>query len=70
MHSYPVLIDLGLLVGAVLGTLVARRLGLDVLHVLDAALAAAVDGLILARAAYVCAQWNYYTNHVRQALRL
>lgn len=70
IHSYPVLIDVGLLVGAVLGTLEARRRGLDATHVLDAALAAAVGGLILARAAYVCAHWKYYTNHVGQALRL
>jgi hypothetical protein len=40
------------------------------LYVLDAALAAALGGLIVARAAYVCARRNYYTNHVRQALRL
>jgi phosphatidylglycerol:prolipoprotein diacylglycerol transferase len=70
IHIYPVLIDLGLLVGAVLGTPEARRRGLDVTRVLDAALAAAVGGLILARAVYVCAHWNYYTKHVGRALRL
>jgi phosphatidylglycerol:prolipoprotein diacylglycerol transferase len=53
-----------------LAALEARRRGLDVMHVLDAALAAAVGGLILARAAYVGANWNYYTNHLRQALWL
>jgi phosphatidylglycerol:prolipoprotein diacylglycerol transferase len=40
------------------------------MDVLDAALAAAVGGLILARAAYVGTHWIYYTNHLRQALRL
>jgi phosphatidylglycerol:prolipoprotein diacylglycerol transferase len=54
----------------VLTTLEAHRRGLDVMHVLDAALAAAVGGLILARAAYVGAHWDYYTNQLRQTLRL
>jgi prolipoprotein diacylglyceryltransferase len=53
-----------------LAYLEARRRGLDATHVLDAALAAAVGGLILARAAYVGAHWNYYANHLHQALRL
>jgi phosphatidylglycerol:prolipoprotein diacylglycerol transferase len=54
----------------VLTTLEAHRRGLDVMHVLDAALAAAVGGLILARAAYVAAHWDYYTNDMRETLRL
>jgi phosphatidylglycerol:prolipoprotein diacylglycerol transferase len=48
----------------------ARRRGMDVTYVLDAALVAALGGLILARAAHVGFHWNYYTNHLRQALRL
>jgi phosphatidylglycerol:prolipoprotein diacylglycerol transferase len=61
---------MGLLFGAVLATLEGRRRGLGAMHVLDTALAAAVSGLILARTAYVGIHWNYYTNHLRQAVRL
>jgi phosphatidylglycerol:prolipoprotein diacylglycerol transferase len=37
--------------------------------VLDAALAAALGGLIGARVVYVLAHWDYYGDHVRRALR-
>jgi phosphatidylglycerol:prolipoprotein diacylglycerol transferase len=70
IRSYPVLIDIGLLVGATSAALEARRRRLDVMHVLDAGLAAALGGVILARAAYVGSQWSYYSHHLHQTLRL
>jgi phosphatidylglycerol:prolipoprotein diacylglycerol transferase len=70
IHIYPALINTGLLLGAVLVTLEARRRRLDGMYVLDAALAATVVGLILARAVYVGLHWEYYTNHPCQAVRL
>ena len=68
--SYTALLDIGLLCGAVMVYLAARRRELDPVQVLDAALVAALGGLIGARAVYVAANWAYYGNHVRQALRL
>lgn len=68
--SYTALLDIGLLCGAVMVYLAARRRELDPVSVLDAALVAALGGLIGARAVYVAANWAYYGNHVRQALRL
>ena len=51
------------------GCWLARRRGLNLARVLDAALAAAVGGVIGGRAAYVAAKWGYYQDHVRRALR-
>jgi phosphatidylglycerol:prolipoprotein diacylglycerol transferase len=70
IRSYPALIDIGLLIGVTWAILEARRCGLDAMPVLDAGLAAAVGGLILARAAYVGVHWSYYSRHVHQALGL
>jgi phosphatidylglycerol:prolipoprotein diacylglycerol transferase len=67
--GYAALVDAGLLGGAVVACLAARRRGLDPARVLDAALAAALGGLIGGRAAYVAAHWDYYETHVRRALR-
>jgi phosphatidylglycerol:prolipoprotein diacylglycerol transferase len=67
--GYAALVDAGLLAGAVVACLSARRRGLNLSRVLDAALAAAVGGLVGGRAAYVAARWAYYQDHVRRALR-
>jgi phosphatidylglycerol:prolipoprotein diacylglycerol transferase len=67
--GYAALVDAGLLAGAAIAWLAARRRGLNVARALDAALAAAVGGVIGGRAAYVAARWAYYQNHVRRALR-
>jgi phosphatidylglycerol:prolipoprotein diacylglycerol transferase len=68
--GYAGLIDAGLLAGAAIAWLAARRRGLNPARVLDAALAAALGGLVGGRAAYVAARWAYYQDHVRRALRL
>jgi phosphatidylglycerol:prolipoprotein diacylglycerol transferase len=70
VRSYPALIDIGLLIGVTWATLETRRRGLDAMLALDAALAAAVGGLILARVTYVGFHWGYYSHHVHQTLRL
>jgi phosphatidylglycerol:prolipoprotein diacylglycerol transferase len=67
--GYAALVDVGLLGGALVACLAARRRGFNLAQVLDAALAAALGGLIGGRAAYVAAHWAYYQTHVRRALR-
>jgi len=67
--GYAALVGVGLLGGAGVAWLVARRRGLELLHVLDAALAAALGGLVSGRAVYVVAHWAYYSDHLNQALR-
>jgi phosphatidylglycerol:prolipoprotein diacylglycerol transferase len=67
--GYAALVDLGLLVGAAVACLAARRRGIHPTHALDAALAAALGGLVSGRAAYVAANWAYFQTHVRRALR-
>ena len=68
--GYTALVDVGLLAGAAVACLAARRRGLGVAHALDAALAAVVGGVIGGRAVYVAAKWAYYQDYVRRALRL
>jgi phosphatidylglycerol:prolipoprotein diacylglycerol transferase len=63
-------VSLGLLLGAVLVLLDARREKIDVRPAVDAALAAALGALVLARAAYVGAHWAYYADHTLHALQL
>jgi phosphatidylglycerol:prolipoprotein diacylglycerol transferase len=67
--GYAALVDVGLLGGTAAACLVARRRGFNLARVLDAALAAALGGLIGGRAVYVAAHWAYYETHVRRALR-
>jgi phosphatidylglycerol:prolipoprotein diacylglycerol transferase len=67
--GYAALVDVGLLAGAAVACLAARRRGLNPARVLDAVLASAVGGVIGGRAAYVVAKWAYYQDHVRRALR-
>jgi phosphatidylglycerol:prolipoprotein diacylglycerol transferase len=67
--GYAALVDVGLLGGALVACLAARRRALNPTRVLDAALAAALGGLIGGRAVYVAAHWAYYQTHMRRALR-
>ena len=67
--GYAALVDFGLVAGAVVACLGARRRGLKPARVLDAALVASLGGLAGGRGAYVLANWAYYQNHVRRALR-
>lgn len=69
LPGYPTLVQLGVLVGAVLVYLEARRRHVPLLPVLDVALAAAVAGLLVARATYVGLHWSYYRDHIGEALR-
>jgi phosphatidylglycerol:prolipoprotein diacylglycerol transferase len=70
VRSYPALMNLGLLVGAMVVLLNARRREMDLRAVTDGALAAALAGLVLARGAYVGVHWSYYADHLRDAVRL
>jgi len=67
--GYAALIGVGLITGTLIACLAARRRGLDPTRVLDASLAAALGGLLGARALYVAAHWAYYSDHLRRALR-
>ncbi len=69
MTGYAALVDVGLLSGTLVACLTARRRGLNPTRALDAALAAALGGLVGGRAVYVAAHWAYYETHVRRALR-
>jgi len=62
--------NLGLVIGAVLVWLSARRRQMAPRRTVDTALAAALGGLILGRAAYVGIHWAYYADHAQDALRL
>jgi phosphatidylglycerol:prolipoprotein diacylglycerol transferase len=68
--SYGALLGIGLLGGAAIAYLTARRRGLDTPCVLDAALAAVLGGLVGARVAYVAVNWSYYSDHLARALDL
>jgi phosphatidylglycerol:prolipoprotein diacylglycerol transferase len=68
--SYSVLLGVGLLGGAALAYWIAQRRGLNATYVMDAALSAAVGGLIGARALHVSVNWAYYGGHLGQALNL
>jgi len=68
--GYTALVDIGLLIGAVIACLAARRRGLNPVRVLDASLTATLGGVIGARAVYVATHWTYYSDHLRRALRL
>ncbi len=70
ISSYTVLIDLGVLLGGVLILLRANHRGRDIGRTLDALLAAALAGLLVGRGAYVAFHWDYYSDHLLQALRL
>jgi len=67
--GYAALVDVGLLGGVAVACLAARRRGLNLTQVLDAALVAALGGLIGGRAVYVVAHWAYYETHVSRVMR-
>lgn len=69
IHSYAALVNAGLLLGAGLVVHEARRREIDLARVIDAILGAALVGLVLAHATYVGAHWEYYGEHLREALR-
>jgi phosphatidylglycerol:prolipoprotein diacylglycerol transferase len=60
-------VNAGLILGGLLVVCRARQRGVSARPVVDGALAAALVGLILARAAYVAVHWDYYGSHLGQA---
>ncbi|MBN1813708.1 MAG: prolipoprotein diacylglyceryl transferase [Anaerolineae bacterium] len=68
--SYSVLLGVGLLGGAALAYWIARCRRLNAAHAMDAALSAAIGGMIGARALYVFVNWAYYGDHLGQAFDL
>lgn len=70
ISSYTLLIGSGLLSGALLICLTARRQGFEVIHALDGALLAAAGGMLGARFAYLIRYWDYYRGHLNLAMRI
>jgi phosphatidylglycerol:prolipoprotein diacylglycerol transferase len=68
--SYSALLGLGLLGGTVIVYLIERRREFNAVYALDAALVAALGGLLGARVAYVAVNWAYYGDHLGQAFDL
>ena len=68
--GYTILLDIGLLCGAMLSYLKARRGGFSVTQAADAILAVALGGLLGGRAVYVTIHWPYYDDYLRRALRI
>ncbi len=67
--GYAALVGVGLICGMVIACLSARRRELEPVQTLDASLVAALGGLGGARAVYVAANWTYYGDRLRRALR-
>jgi len=72
LHSYPTLVNLGLIVGAVLFATRAWRRGLPGRISVDMLLGTGLGALLLGRAGYVAVHWDYYVEHqhLAEALRL
>jgi phosphatidylglycerol:prolipoprotein diacylglycerol transferase len=68
--TYRALISVGLVGGAAIVYLVARRREFNATHALDAALVAVIGGLLGARVAYVAVNWAYYGDHLGRAFDL
>jgi phosphatidylglycerol:prolipoprotein diacylglycerol transferase len=69
VSRYTILLDAGLLVGAVVAYLGAQRRGLPGAKALDLTLLAGAGGLIGARIVYVAANWAYFAHHHQRAVR-
>ena len=71
MHvpTYASFVYLGLLAGALLIYLEARRQQLPHMAIVDAALATGVGSVLVGRAMYVGVHWSYYQTHFGEALR-
>ncbi len=66
--GYAALTDIGLLSGAIIACLGARRRGLSAIWALDAVLAVALGGLIGGRAEHVAIHWSYYGDVIRHRI--
>lgn len=65
---YQVVLALGCVLGIALAAVRGRRRGLPLPTVLDAALVAALGGLLLGRGGYVGIHWAYFQNHLGEAV--
>jgi phosphatidylglycerol:prolipoprotein diacylglycerol transferase len=67
---YQVILALGYLMGTALAVVRGRRRGLSPTTMLDAALAAALGGLLLGRGVYAGLNWTYFQDHLGEAARI
>jgi phosphatidylglycerol:prolipoprotein diacylglycerol transferase len=70
LPAYATLLSLGLVGGVVLTVWQGPRRGLAPTTCFDAALLAAIGGLVGARVAYVIENWAYYRDHLGEGVRL
>jgi len=70
MIDYSTRLALGMAGGAVLAAWMARYRRIDLTQIWDLILAAALNGLLAARLAYVAVNWAYYADHVPRAFHL
>jgi phosphatidylglycerol:prolipoprotein diacylglycerol transferase len=68
--TYSALISVGLIGGVAVVYFVAQRREFSAICALDAALVAAVGGLLGARVAYIALNWAYYSDHLGQVFDL
>ncbi len=69
IHSYPVMIYLGLTLGLVAGDYVANLAGMDAARVFAAILVLAIAGLVGARLMFVATHWASYRSQPRRIWR-
>lgn len=67
VHSYPALVNLGVILAAALVLVLARRRGISAGAMVDVLLGGGFGALILGRVVYVAVRWDYYGHHVGRA---
>ncbi len=70
ISAYTALVDLGIVLGLLVTSLLARWRKADLWGVVDAALVALLCGVIGGRLAYVFLHWPYFSSHMREAFYL
>lgn len=70
ISAYTAFVDLGIILGLLVTSLLARWKKADLWGTVDAALVALLCGVIGGRLAYVVLHWPYFSSHVREAFYL
>lgn len=70
ISAYTALVDLGIIFGLLVTSLLARWRKADLWGMVDAALVVLVCGVIGSRLAYVALQWPYFSSHLRESFYL
>lgn len=70
ISAYTALVDLGIIFGLLVTSLLAGWRKADLWGMVDAALVVLVCGVIGSRLAYVALQWPYFSSHLRESFYL